>query len=354
MKGKIYLIGSAGIPARYGGFETFAENLSLKLVKKYEFIVFCSKKNYQPTERKKNWNSIHRIFLPFKSNGLQSILYDLLSLIIARRKADRIILLGSGIGLFLPVLPKRIRRKIWLHIDGLEWKRSKWNFIIKKYLYLCHAIGIHFSEKIIIDNEMLVKYIPQQYHTKIIRSGYGGEHLPKLTNTSSPLKESYALIIARAEPENNLELIIRCFSEIDVIHLVVIANWYQTAIGRQLIQKYSGYPSLSLIGPIFNDPVKLQTFRVHSSLYIHGHSVGGTNPSLVEAMWAGIPIFAFDNEFNRSTTDNRAFYFRNEKELKLLLLNRDTLDLTDSAQRLKSYASEFHTWERAVSEFKFK
>jgi glycosyltransferase involved in cell wall biosynthesis len=351
LKEKIYVIGSAGVPARYGGFETFAENISLKLAKKYDITVFCSKYNYKPAERSKSWNSIQRIFLFFNSNGLQSIIYDLLSLIKSIHNADMIILLGSGIGLFLPAFPKRFRQKIWLHIDGLEWKRNKWNFIIKKYLHLSCIIGIRFSNKIIIDNDVLSEYISTKFHPKIVRSGYGGDHLPKLKTAISPIKDSFALVIARAEPENNLELILKCFSELNSLNLVAIANWHQTALGRKLKRKYAAQKFLSLIGPIFNEPVKLHTFRVHSSLYIHGHSAGGTNPSLVEAMHTGVPIFAFDNEFNRNTTNNFAFYFKSGEELMDLLKKRNSLDLEDSAQKLKHFATEFHTWDRAVKAF---
>lgn len=351
MRKKIYVIGSAGIPARYGGFETFAENFSKKLASKHDITVVCSNKYYDRSELSKTWNSIHRIFLPLKPNGFQSILYDLLSLTLCMHKADKILLLGSGIGSILPLLSKRIRLKIWMHIDGLEWKRSKWNVFIRKYLQFNYTIGIRFAGRIIIDNEALVSYIPKKFHFKIIRSGYGGDHLPKLKNSKLTFSESYALVIARAEPENNLELILRCFLSLNSIHLVVISNWQHTRYGQFLKNKYAYQPALSLIGPIFNDPEKLQSFRLNCSLYIHGHSAGGTNPSLVEAMFSGVPIFAFDNEFNRRTTHNYAFFFSTYKELSDLLKKRNTLDLKASAQKLQDYASEFHTWNRAVLEF---
>lgn len=351
MRKKIYVIGSAGIPARYGGFETFAENFSKKLALKHDITVICSNKNYDRSEMSKTWNSIHRIFLPLNPNGFQSILYDLLSLALCMHKADKIVLLGSGIGSILLLLPKQIRHKIWMHIDGLEWKRNKWNVLIRKYLQINFSIGIRFTGKIIIDNEALVPYIPKKFHFKIIRSGYGGDHLPQLKNAKLTFSESYALVIARAEPENNLELILKCFLSLNSIHLVVISNWQQTSYGQFLKNKYAYRPALSLIGPIFNDPEKLQSFRLNCSLYIHGHSAGGTNPSLVEAMFSGVPIFAFDNEFNRRTTNNFAYFFSTYEELFDLLKKRNTLDLKTSAQKLQKYASEFHTWDKAVFEF---
>ncbi len=351
MKKKIYVIGSVGIPARYGGFETFAHNFSLKIAKKHEVTVVCSKKKYAKSERDPIWNSINRIFLPLSSNGMQSILYDLVSLIKAKRKADLIIMLGSGIGLFLPLFSKRTRKKIWFHIDGLEWNRNKWKYFIRKYLFLSFTTGIRLSEKIIIDNDALIDYIPKKYYYKLVKSGYGGDHLPKLTRATQSAKDSYALVIARAEPENNLQLILKTISKANSLHLVVIANWHQTALGKQLKHKYENHPSISLIGPIYNDNLKLHTFRIHCSIYIHGHAAGGTNPSLVEAMYAGVPVFAFDNEFNRKTTNNLAFYFKTDQELMELLQNRNQLDLQGSAQKLKNYACEFHTWEKALEPF---
>lgn len=352
MKKKIYVIGSAGVPARYGGFETFAENFSLKYAKKNELTVFCSKKYYQKSERANSWNSIRRVFLPVNANGMQSIIYDLLSMIRSFRVADIIILLGSGAAIFLPLFSKSFRRKLWLHVDGMEWKRSKWNYFIRQYLYLSYQVGIRNSGKIIIDNASLLDFIPAHFHTKVVLSGYGGDHLPKIVNVNTHSHDSFALVIARAEPENNLELILKCFAEDGSIPLVVIANWYQTRLGRQLKREYSNFDLISLIGPIFNEPAKLQTFRTHCSLYIHGHSAGGTNPSLVEAMYAGVPVFAFDNNFNRNTTNNLAYYFNSEAKLLNLIQTRKSLKLNESAGKLYKYAKENHTWERAFREFK--
>lgn len=347
------VIGSVGIPARYGGFETFAQNLSIKIAKNNDVTVICSKKDYKRSERNPTWNSIHRVFLPLSANGIQGIVYDLISLIKSKGKADQIILLGCGIGLFLPLFSKFVRKKIWLHIDGLEWKRRKWNYFVKKYLYISCSIGIHYSEKIIMDNEALREYIPKKYYYKMVKTGYGGDHLPKLIKATQSLKDSYALVIARAEPENNLGLILNAFGKENGIHLVVVANWNQTRLGKQLQHKYANNASISLIGPIYNDLVKLHTFRIHCSVYIHGHAAGGTNPSLVEAMYAGVPVFAFDNKFNRKTTGNLAFYFKTDKELMDLLNNRNQLDLQGSAQKLNNYALKFHTWERALEAFNF-
>jgi glycosyltransferase involved in cell wall biosynthesis len=348
---KIYFLGSAGVPARYGGFETFAENISQKLAGSYEITVICSRKIYGRDERKPDWKRVTRLFLPIHANGLQSLLYDTFSLNIACRRADLIVLLGSGAGAFLPFYRKRHREKIWLHVDGLEWNRTKWNFIIKAFLRLSFKTGIRYAGKIIIDNKALKRHIPHKYHKKIVFSGYGGDHLPGLRNTASPLSESFALVIARAEPENNLELILKSFISLKDMHLVIISNWHQTALGRKLLQKYSGLQSISLIGPIYNDPLKLHTFRMNSSLYIHGHSAGGTNPSLVEALYSGLPVFAFDNEFNRETTQNMTYYFRSEEELTMLLKKRKVLDLRGTASKLKEYAQKYYTWDHAADIF---
>ena len=344
MKKKLFIIGSSGIPARYGGFEIFAEKIALELISKIDISVVCSSKLYTPSEREKYWQSIRRIFFNINPNGIRSIFYDLKGLLLAIKKSDYILLLGTGVGILLPFIPRLRSKFLIIHVDGLEWKRSKWNVFARLVLKVGHKISLRYAQSIILDNEVLIKYIPDPYRKKIIQVGYGGNHLPQTNHQKFSDEFTYALVIARAEPENNLHFILKVFSQNRSLNLKVISNWDKTSYGKKLFKSYSNFPNIQLIPAIYNTE-KLQHYRSDCSLYIHGHSAGGTNPSLVEAMHSGLPIIAWDNEFNRVTTHGLATYFNSEDELVRQLKSLDIQTLVASAQKMQEYARQNYTWE---------
>lgn len=344
LKKKIHIIGSAGVPARYGGFETFAEQVGRILSEDFDVSVYCSSKFYGPNEQDANWNGIRRLFLPISANGIRSIIYDLKGIRKSRKSADTIIILGTGAGLFLFSFTKRIRQKIWLHIDGIEWNRKKWNFFAKQFLYISFRFGIEFANKILIDNEALIKTIPKRLQSKIILTSYGGNHLP-LAKGPSQYKFPYALMIARAEPENNLELVIEAFIARAKLKLVVVSNWVNTKYGRRLLKKFSEHPLIYPLDANYNQEV-LQNYRKYCEYYIHAHSAGGTNPSLIEAMFSNRPIFVMNNDFNRNTSNELARYFNSKEELINLLENATESDLQQRAQLMLGYAKEYYSWEK--------
>ena len=175
MKKSISFVGSVGIPARYGGFETLVENLGLKLTQKYPINVFCTTKAYNKTERQRNWNSITRHFIPFNANGIQSIIYDFISLVIAVKISDIIVVLGGSAGFFLPWISLIARKKkIVFHPDGKEWSRNKWKSLSKLYLYLSIRVGCYAAHKIIIDNKAL-EPIYKKFKKKLVYCAYGGD-----------------------------------------------------------------------------------------------------------------------------------------------------------------------------------
>ena len=340
----MFIIGCSGIPARYGGFETFAEKIALEISSKLDVNIVCSSKFYAQGEREKDWQSIRRIFFNINPNGIQSILYDLKGLLIAVKKSDYILLLGTGVGILFPFIPRLRSKFLIIHIDGLEWERSKWNAIARLVLRAGHKISLHYAKSIILDNEALTKYIPDRYRKKTIQVGYGGNHLPRTNSQKFSDEFTYALTIARAEPENNLHLILKVFSKNRSLNLKVVSNWDKTRYGKKLFKSYSNFPNIQLVQAIY-DTKKLQQYRSGCSLYIHGHSAGGTNPSLVEAMYSGLPILAWDNEFNRVTTHGLATYFNSEDELIHQLKSLKPQTLVASAQKMQEYARQHYTWE---------
>lgn len=349
MKKKIFIIGSAGIPASYGGFETYAENISLVLCRYYDISVICSRKLFN--KQLKDYFpglSIKRIYIPVRANGIFSLFYDLISIIIAAFKADFIIMLGSGAGIFLPFFSLFKKVIVATHIDGFEWERGKWNKLIQVYLYISTHLTIKFSKFILVDNPVLYVQIPQKYKQKILSTTYGGEHLPQISAKRHEYPNPYALMITRAEPENNIHLILEVFKNSEPLDLVVISNWEYTRYGRLLHKQYKNFKNIKMYGPIYDDRIKLQEYRRFCKVYLHGHSAGGTNPSLVEAMYSGVPIIAYDNDFNRETTNNLAEYFRTSDELlyKIRYVLKEDLSLRIS--QMYEFATKNYTWNNAV------
>jgi glycosyltransferase involved in cell wall biosynthesis len=185
---------------------------------------------------------------------------------------------------------------------------------------------------------------------------YGGDHVQKGRKPNYKdikkypfLSDSYAFKVARIEPENNLHLILEGFCT-SKWPLVVVGNWEQSAYGKSLVKRYSKYDHLFLLDAIYEQS-ELDLIRGNCSVYIHGHSAGGTNPSLVEAMNLELPVFAFDCSFNRATTDDKAHYFKDAKQLMGLLKSVDRNMLLENAKAMFFLASKMYTWNSIARKY---
>lgn len=166
-----------------------------------------------------------------------------------------------------------------------------------------------------------------------------------MTNQTINLNEPFAFTVCRIEPENNIHIILKAFSEIQMMPLVIVGNWKYCKYGKELYQQYSSFDGINLYDPIY-DNEKLNILRGHCSLYLHGHSCGGTNPSLVEAMYLGLPIAAFNVNFNRETTENKALYFDDSEDLKRIISSVTLDELKELGNKMKEIADRRYTWKR--------
>jgi glycosyltransferase involved in cell wall biosynthesis len=166
------------------------------------------------------------------------------------------------------------------------------------------------------------------------------------------LPTNYAFSVCRIEPENNIHVILEAFSKLDEQFLVMVGNWNNSEYGRALRQKYSSSDNLFLLDPIY-DLGKLKTLRSCAVFYIHGHSAGGTNPALVEAMHFGKPVLAFDCDFNRSTTEDKAFFFNSSASLINLIATMDLAEAGRVGRNMLEIAERRYTW-RVVAQQYFK
>lgn len=353
---RIAIIGTVGLPARYGGFETLAEHLVSELSDKYQFTVYCSGKKYKKSERLKTFHGAQLQYLPLEANGIQSIPYDTISILHALMKNDVLLILGVAGAWILPFIRLFTRKKIIISIDGIEWKRDKWPLAAKLFLWWSEKIAVRFSHLDISDNESIQDYTAIRYKTlsKVIE--YGADHTLMVKPVTEDfqkypfLKAPYAVKVCRIEPENNVHLVLEAFARIKKKTLVIVGNWNNSDYGRKLKKEYADLKNIVLLDPVY-DQREIDLIRGNATLYIHGHSAGGTNPSLVEAMYLGLPVLAFKVSYNITTTEAKARYFLSVDELVNLLHSTPPEILKKIAYHMKAIAARRYTWHFIAQQY---
>ena len=320
-KKKVSIIGTNGLPGRYGGWDQLVNNLTIDLKKQYDFIVYTS--SYDMVEGLTHFNDAELRIIKLKANGVQSIPYDIVSMIHSVfKRYDVLLIMGVSGCIFLPVI-KPFAKNIILNIDGMEWKRGKWSGAAKWFLKLSEKLGVKFADTVISDNKVIQDYVLSKYgkHSELI--AYGGDNVmrvPLSEKTSLHHRISakkYAFKVCRIEPENNLDMILEAFTQL-AYPLVIVGNWNNSIYGIELRQRYVEYSHFHLLDPIYEQEL-IDELRGNCGLYIHGHSVGGTNPSLVEAMNLCLCCIVYDVSYNRETTENKAHYFQDAESLRRLV-----------------------------------
>ena len=349
---KVAIIGTQGIPANYGGFETLVENIiGDNCSGDIQYTVFCSSKD-MPSKIKVHKGARLK-YVPLRANGVQSIPYDILSMMRSIRGYDTILILGVSGCIFLPVFKLFCRKKVIVNIDGLEYRRAKWKGWVKKFLKFSEKCAVRFANVIITDNKGIQDYVKQEYKKDTTLIAYGGNHaLIDITKEREAeiMKQygiesgGYSISVCRIEPENNCHMTLEAFKNSNE-KLVFIGNWYRNGYSKKLKEEYCGYSNIVLLDSIYDLDI-LYTLRKNSNYYIHGHSAGGTNPSLVEAMFFGRPILSFDVIYNRETTKNKAHYYKNADDLQLLIKLG-----VDNGKELKQIAREEYTWSKIAKEY---
>jgi glycosyltransferase involved in cell wall biosynthesis len=357
IKKKVAIIGTNGIPARYGGFETLAENLVAQLGDKYEFTVYCSN-IYKKHERKKTYKNAKLKYLPLKANGWQSFFYDFLTIFHAYFHSQSLIILGFS-GAFAFPLNKIFRKNIIFNIGGIEWQKirgtkssSKIEIRLKKWM---EKLCVRNSTTIIIDNLSFEKYLENKYRINPILAEYGGDHAVSYPITEDIIKKypfiktEYDLTVSRAQEDMNIHLVIEAYKSIPQRKIVIISNWQISDYGKNLyLENKDKYNNIILLPSIY-EPNELNAIRANCQIYLHTHSLCGTAPSLVEAMFLNLPIVAFDVPSNRATTENKAIYFSDVSDLISTMTNLDIKKLDQLKCDMYEIATRRYTWDRIVN-----
>ena len=323
----VAVIGTVGVPACYGGFESLVDNLLDFTPPNVEYTVFCSGKKYE--KRLDSYKEAKLVYLEMDANGKESIFYDFKSMKLSvAANADIMLILGVSGCIFLPYIRRIFKGKIITNIDGLEWRRDKWKWYAKKLLKFSEKMAVKYSDIVIGDNKGITDYIKSEY-SKIVKNkrveliAYGGDQVSRVQDDSLFEKypfcrEPYSVTVCRIEPENNIHVILEAFSKMSDEPLVFVGNWEKSEYGRSLKEKFSVYKNIHLLNPIY-EPHIVNWLRSNARVYIHGHSAGGTNPSLVEAMNLYLPILAFDCVYNRATTEEKCLYWKTPDDLQNLM-----------------------------------
>lgn len=359
MKKKVTIVGTVGLPAQYGGFETLVEQMVIHLAKSFDFQVFCSSKAY--SSHPPEYLSAKLSYINFSANGIGSIPYDIASLIKCIREPRVVLILGVSGCLFLPFFKLFSTNKVIVNIDGIEWRRQKWNKLAKFFLRLSEWSAVRYADHVITDNAAIQKYVAEQYNKESLLIEYGGDHahmipsgLPLSAKALLPndvsFDDDFALTVCRIEPENNVSMILEAFDTPDQIPLIFIGNWQKSQYGRDLVNKYASSDTIRLVDPIYDLEI-LNWLRANCAIYLHGHSAGGTNPSLVEAMWSAAPVICFDVNFNRETTENSGVYFSNSEELKGKIRSLTKSDRLKLKNTLYEIARRRYGWQSICEKY---
>lgn len=375
----VFIIGSNGIPANYGGFETFVENLTVKKISNnIKYHVACLAKNNEEFE----YNNARCFNVNVPSIGpAKAIYYDLLALkrtikYIKKNKIENstIYLLGSTIGAFVGLYKKKIQKlnaKLYVNPDGCEWKRDKWNYFVKKYLKYSEKVMVKYADLVICDSINIEKYIKDEYkkyNPKTTFIAYGSdieenytkeneEKLQKWYKEKQITKNEYYLIVGRFVPENNYETMIKEFIKSNTKKdLVIITNVEQNKFYEDLKQKtkFDKDKRIKFVGTVY-DTELLNQIRKNAYGYLHGHEVGGTNPSLLEALATTDLNLLYEVSFNKEVAKDAAIYWnKEENNLSTLLNNMDTI----SKEEIKLYGikaknriKEEYNWEKIVKQY---
>ncbi len=267
------------------------------------------------------WNGVNIIHCydpEYKIGTAGQFIYDFNCILDSRkRNFDIIYQLGNtSSSVWHRLLPRKPYRVS--NMDGLEWIRTKYNSSVRKFLKYAEKTAVKSNDLLIADSEAIQEYVLKKYNRESVFIPYGAEIFTKQDETTLKVFDlqpnHYFLIISRFQPDNHIEEIIKgVLLSKTSLPLLIIGN-YQNKFGKYLYQKYNS-TQIRFLGSIFKKDDTLNQLRFYSKLYFHGHSSGGTNPSLLEAMAASAMICAHDNPFNRAVLKNNGLFFQNENHI---------------------------------------
>lgn len=348
---RISMIGTRGVPAAYGGFETAVEEIGRRLIERgHHVTVYCRTTRLPRRARHLGMDLVH---LPaVRTKVAETLSHSALSVLhaVTHTRPDAAFVFNAANA---PLVPGLRMRGIptAVHVDGLEWKRAKWGGGARRYYRFAEQFAVRHADALIADADGIADYYRDEFGVSTTLLTYGA---PVLTNVpSNRLAElgltpnGYHLVVARFEPENHVDLILRGYRESSAaLPLVVVGSAPYAAAHTDTIASIAASdPRIRLLGGIWDQEL-LDQLYVHAAAYLHGHSVGGTNPSLLRAMGAGTPVVAFDVTFNREVLGVDGAYFDEPASVAQHLHTAEAHGFgADIGQRLQDSVRQRYNWD---------
>lgn len=325
MKLNIAILGTRGIPNHYGGFEHISEYVSAGLVERGHRVTVYNSHNHPYTAD--TWQGVdivHCYDPEYLIGTAGQFIYDLNCLRDARkRNFDVVLIMGyTSSSVWGKVYPRN--SVIITNMDGLEWKRSKYSKPVQQFLKYAEALAVKHSQYYISDSVAIKSYLKDKYQIESQFIPYGAEPFTDIEREQVDYNifknENYFLLMARMEPENNIETILEGFNSSNSKRQFKVIGDTGNRFGKFITHKFKNDTRIQFQGGIF-DQAQVRAMQNNSYLYFHGHSVGGTNPSLLEAMASEALIAAHNNPFNKAVLNADAFYFSDAYDVKELVEN---------------------------------
>jgi len=351
------ILGTRGVPAAHGGFETFAEQLALFLVARgWRVVVYCQDVGVGPIVED-SWRGVDRVRIPVDLSGPKgTILFDWKATRHAARRGHLCLTLGYNTAVFSALLRLRGVPNL-INMDGIEWQRGKWGALAKAWFWLNEHAGSRLGNHLVADHPEIAQHLARSVsESKITTIPYGAPTLESVGTAGLKAfglgPDRYLTLVARPEPENSVLELVQAFSARPRgLTLAVLGQYRVDHPYHQAVRAAAG-AEVRFLGAIY-DPATVQTLRAHSRAYVHGHRVGGTNPSLVEALGAGNAVFAHDNRFNRWVAGDAARYFSGsgaaQSLFDTLLGDDDELRAMRNAARQRH--AEAFTWPTVLGAY---
>ncbi len=353
----VRMLGTRGVPAAHGGFETAVDHIARHLVGRgWRVVVYCQVDGDGPITEDV-WQGVERVLVPATGEGvLATAKFDLKATRHAARHRDLCITFGYNTAGFN--LMQRVKGVPNLfNMDGIEWKRERWGPSKRAAFWVNERIACRIGDHLVADHPVIREHLAGiTDSSRISTIAYGAPvvaHAPDDAVRRLGLEPGrYSTVVCRPVAENSLLQIVRAFSSAPRGQQLAVLGRFDRAEDYHARVLDAAGPEVVFPGPVY-DPAEIAAVRFHSRTYVHGHTVGGTNPSLVEAMGAGNPVIAQDNRYNRWVAEDGGRYFADERELGQrfdeLLDDRDTLSRMSAASR-ERHAAEF-TWDRIARQY---
>lgn len=352
---KIGILGTRGIPNHYGGFEQFAEFFATYAADQgHEVYVYNS---HSHPYKEKSFKGVHIVHCYDPENKIGTVgqfLYDLNCILDARKRDFDIILqLGyTSSSVWFSLHPKRAI--LITNMDGLEWKRTKYSKKIQRALQIAERLAVKKSDFLIADSIGIQKYLKEKYNSESAYIAYGAYNFDnpnlEILKEYQVEKENFNMIMARFEPENNLDMVLEGVAMAENKTPILVIGNHNTKYGTYLKSKFEAFYQIRFLGAVYNQE-HLDNLRYFSNLYFHGHTVGGTNPSLLEAMASKALIAAHNNDFNKGVLKENAYYFTNPDEVKKILNSVKKIDNLQFVENNYTAIAKSFNWEKINEQY---